>query len=38
MEYDLPKGLRHSETLAVKHQDNAAVYGLGSLEVFATNE
>ena len=38
MEYDLPKRLLHSETLAVEHQDTAAVYGSGALEVFATNE
>lgn len=38
MEYALPKGLRQSETLAVKHQDTAAVYGSGALEIFATNE
>ena len=36
MEYDMLKGLRHSETLVVEHKDTAAVYGSGSLEVFAT--
>ena len=36
MEYDMLKGLRHSETLVVKHKDTAAVYGSGALEVFAT--
>ncbi len=36
MEYDMLKGLRHSETLMVEHKDTAAVYGSGSLEVFAT--
>ncbi len=36
MEYDQLKGLCHSETLVVKHKDTAAVYGSGSLEVFAT--
>ena len=36
MEYDMLKGLCHSETLVVRHEDTAAVYGSGSLEVFAT--
>ena len=36
MEYDMIKGLRHSETLVVEHKDTAAVYGSGALEVFAT--
>lgn len=36
MEYDLLKDLCHSETLVVRHEDTAAVYGSGSLEVFAT--
>lgn len=36
MEYDILKGLCHSETLLVEHKDTAAVYGSGSLEVFAT--
>jgi predicted thioesterase len=36
MDYDLLKGLRHSECLVVEHKDTAAVYGSGSLEVFAT--
>ena len=36
MEYDMLKGLRHSETLVVEHKDTAAVYGSGALEVFAT--
>ena len=36
MEYDVLKGLCHSETLMVEHKDTAAVYGSGSLEVFAT--
>ena len=36
MEYDSLKGLCHSETLVVEHRDTAAVYGSGSLEVFAT--
>ena len=36
MEYDMLKGLCHSETLVVEHKDTAAVYGSGALEVFAT--
>ena len=36
MEYDILKGLFHSETLVVEHKDTAAVYGSGALEVFAT--
>lgn len=36
MEYDVLKGLCHSETLMVEHKDTAAVYGSGALEVFAT--
>ena len=36
MEYDMLKGLCHSETMVVEHKDTAAVYGSGSLEVFAT--
>ena len=36
MEYDMLKGLRHSEMLVVEHKDTAAVYGSGALEVFAT--
>ena len=36
MEYDMLKGLRHSETLVVEHKDTAAAYGSGALEVFAT--
>ena len=36
MEYDMLKGLHHSETLMVEHKDTAAVYGSGALEVFAT--
>ena len=36
MEFDQLKGLCHSETLVVEHKDTAAVYGSGSLEVFAT--
>lgn len=36
MDYDMLKGLRHSECLVVEHKDTAAVYGSGSLEVFAT--
>ena len=36
MEYDMLKGLHHSETLVVEHKDTAAVYGSGALEVFAT--
>ena len=36
MEYDMLKGLRHSETLVVEHKDTAAVYGSGALVVFAT--
>ena len=30
------KGLTNSETLLVRHEDTAAVYGSGALEVFAT--
>ena len=36
MDYDMLKGLCHSETLVVEHKDTAAVYGSGALEVFAT--
>ena len=36
MEYEMLKGLHHSETLVVEHKDTAAVYGSGALEVFAT--
>ena len=36
MDYDILKGLCHSETLVVERKDTAAVYGSGSLEVFAT--
>ena len=36
MDYDTLKGLRHSEELVVEHEDTAAVYGSGALEVFAT--
>ena len=36
MEYDMLRGLHHSETLVVEHKDTAAVYGSGALEVFAT--
>lgn len=36
MDYDMLKGLHHSGTLVVEHKDTAAVYGSGSLEVFAT--
>ena len=36
MDYDMLKGLRHSECLVVEYKDTAAVYGSGSLEVFAT--
>ena len=36
MDYDMLKGLHHSETLVVEHKDTAAVYGSGALEVFAT--
>ena len=36
MDYDMLKGLRHSETLVVEHKDTAAAYGSGALEVFAT--
>ena len=36
MDYETLKGLCHSETLLVEHKDTAAVYGSGSLEVFAT--
>ena len=35
-EYDILKGLRHSEQLVVEHKNTAAVYGSGALEVFAT--
>ena len=36
MEYETLKGLSHSTMLTVEHKDTAAVYGSGSLEVFAT--
>ena len=36
MEYEMLKGLSHSTMLTVEHKDTAAVYGSGSLEVFAT--
>ena len=36
MEYEMLKGLTNSETLLVRHEDTAAVYGSGALEVFAT--
>jgi predicted thioesterase len=36
MEYEMLKDLTHSEMLRVRHEDTAAVYGSGSLEVFAT--
>lgn len=36
MEFDVLKSLSHSETLVVRHEDTAAVYGSGALEVFAT--
>ena len=36
MDYEILKGICHSETLVVEHKDTAAVYGSGSLEVFAT--
>ena len=36
MEYDALKGLHNSVMLVVEHKDTAAVYGSGSLEVFAT--
>ena len=36
MDYEMLKGLHHSEMLKVEHKDTAAVYGSGSLEVFAT--
>ncbi len=36
MEYDMLKDLSHSTMLTVEHKDTAAVYGSGSLEVFAT--
>lgn len=36
MDYEMLNGLHHSEMLKVEHKDTAAVYGSGSLEVFAT--
>ena len=36
MDYETLQGLCHSEMLLVEHKDTAAVYGSGSLEVFAT--